>query len=79
MMTERTVTYTATVHDDSDGLWAEVAELPGVFATGADLAELSAALQEGVALYLSTPEHPVRVEEISSTTEQRTTLHLMAG
>jgi predicted RNase H-like HicB family nuclease len=79
MMTERTVTYTATVPDDSDGLWAEVAELPGVFATGVDLAELSAALQEGVQLYLSTPEHPVRVEEISSTTEQRTTLHLMAG
>ncbi|MGH7743791.1 MAG: hypothetical protein ACREQ5_03095 [Candidatus Dormibacteria bacterium] len=32
-MTERTVTYTATIHDDSDGQWAEVAELPGVFAT----------------------------------------------
>lgn len=78
-MTENTVTYTATVHDDSDGLWAEVTELPGVFATGANLAELSAALQEGVELYLSTPEHPVRVEEISRTTEQRTTLHLMAG
>lgn len=79
MMTERTVTYTATVHDDSDGLWAEIAELPGVFATGANLAELSAALREGVELYLSTPEHPVRVAEISSTTEQRTTLNLMAG
>lgn len=78
-MTERTVTYTATVHDDSDGLWAEVAELPGVFATGANLAELSAALREGVELYLSTPEQPVRAEEISSTTEQRTTLHLKAG
>lgn len=78
-MTERTVTYTATVHDDSDGLWAEVAELPGVYATGADLAELSVALQEGVEFYLSTPEHPVRVEKISSTTEQRTTVNLMAG
>jgi predicted RNase H-like HicB family nuclease len=30
-MTEHSVTYTATVHDDRDGLWAEVAELPGVF------------------------------------------------
>ncbi|MGH3904921.1 MAG: type II toxin-antitoxin system HicB family antitoxin [Pseudonocardiaceae bacterium] len=78
-MTERTVTYTATIHDDSDGLWAEVAELPGVFATGSNLAELSAALREGVELYLSTPEHPVRVGDVSSTTEQRTTLHLMAG
>lgn len=79
MMAEKTVTYTATVHDDRDGLWAEVAELPGVFATGTNLTELSAALQEGVELYLSTPDHPVRVEEISRTTEQRTTLHLMAG
>ncbi len=78
-MTERSVTYTATVHDDSDGLWAEVAELPGVFATGANLAELSAALREGVELYLSTPEHPVRVEEVKSTIEQRTTVYLMAG
>lgn len=78
-MSGRTVTYTATVHEDGDGLWAEVAELGGVFATGGNLAELSAALREGVELYLSTPEQPVRAEEISSTTEQRTTLHLIAG
>jgi hypothetical protein len=53
--------------------------LPGVFATGTNLAELSAALRVGVELSLSTLEHAVRVEEISSTTEQWTTLHLMAG
>jgi hypothetical protein len=57
-MTERAVTYTATVHDDSDGLWAEVAELPSVSATGINLAELSAVPREGVELYLSTPETP---------------------
>jgi predicted RNase H-like HicB family nuclease len=44
---------TVNVHDDGSGvLWADVEELPGVFATGDDLNELREAVQEAVELYL---------------------------
>jgi predicted RNase H-like HicB family nuclease len=43
-------------------LWAEVEELPGCFASGADMGELRDALSEAVSLYLSEPGHEVRVE-----------------
>jgi hypothetical protein len=40
-MTERS--YTVRVHDEGDGmLWAEVVDLPGCFASGADLPTSSA-------------------------------------
>lgn len=54
-----------TVHheDDDDGsLWAEVAELPGCFASGDTLPELWDNLQEAVGLYLSDSERTVTVE-----------------
>lgn len=50
------------IHDEgNDGLWAEVVELPGCFASGFDLDELREALVESLSLYMSTPEHEVHV------------------
>ena len=46
---------TVRVHREHDGgLWAEVLELPGCFASGADEEELDEALREAIALYSST-------------------------
>lgn len=50
------VTYNARIHDEgADGLWAEVLELPGVFASGFTHEELEEALAEAIQLYLSSP------------------------
>jgi predicted RNase H-like HicB family nuclease len=56
-------TYTVRIHHEPDqDLWAEVLELPGCFASGANMAELWQALGEAVSLYLSEPGHEVHVE-----------------
>lgn len=45
---------TLNVRRDEDGsLWAEVAELPGCFASGTTLDELVEAAREAVAMYTS--------------------------
>jgi predicted RNase H-like HicB family nuclease len=48
----------ATIHEDSDGsYWAEVKELPGCFASGTTISELTEALLEAVNMCLeSAPE-----------------------
>jgi predicted RNase H-like HicB family nuclease len=54
--------YTVRIHDeDDDGLWAEVVELPGCFASGADMDELRESLAEAMGMYLSTPGHRVQI------------------
>ena len=62
-----TVAYTVRVHDDPDGLWAEVIELPGCFATGDTMDELWQDLEEGMSTYLSAPGHRVRVKATEKT------------
>ncbi|MGH9103420.1 MAG: type II toxin-antitoxin system HicB family antitoxin [Acidimicrobiales bacterium] len=55
---ERTTgeTYTIRVHDDGpSGLWGDVTELPGCFASGRDELELRAALDEMIDLFLVPP------------------------
>jgi predicted RNase H-like HicB family nuclease len=48
--------YTVRVHHEpGEQLWAEVLELPGVFATGADMEDLRQALTEAISMYLSEP------------------------
>ena len=52
----------AAIHEDDDGsLWAEVRELPGCFASGATIAELTEALIEAVGLCLDDGSSGVRV------------------
>lgn len=43
----------ARVHEEDGSYWAEVAELPGCFASGRSLDELTEALEESIRLYLS--------------------------
>lgn len=54
--------YTVRVHRESGyDLWAEVDELPGCFATGGTMDELTESLAEAIGLYLSTPANLVQV------------------
>ncbi len=55
--------YTVRVHHEpGEELWAEVLELPGCFAAGADMQELREALTEAISLYLSGPGEAKHVE-----------------
>jgi predicted RNase H-like HicB family nuclease len=51
-MTDQPLEITVRVHDDPDGMWAEVVEYPGVFGAGDSLDELRASLVEGLQLVL---------------------------
>jgi predicted RNase H-like HicB family nuclease len=44
--------FTVIVHHEEGQLWAEVAELPGCFATGDTMDELGASLSEALAMCL---------------------------
>ena len=53
------------VHREDGSYWAEVRELPGCFAAGHTIAELIKSVDEGVALYVASPEReapPVKIE-----------------
>ena len=55
---------TLIVHDEHDGmLWANVAELPGCIASGADRAELREAAEEAIRLCLGDPDAGLDIEE----------------
>ena len=43
---------TVVIHQDAANYWSQVTELPGCFASGRTLSELSDALSEAVGLYL---------------------------
>lgn len=43
---------TIVVHQERDGFWAEIDELPGCFASGRTLSELTEAVGEAAGLYL---------------------------
>lgn len=45
--------YTLLIHDEDGMLWAEVQELPGCFASGADMDELLDASAEAIQMYLA--------------------------
>ena len=56
------LTYNIRIHSEgSDGLWAEVDELPGLFVSGLDERELYEALEEAIGIYLSTPKSRITV------------------
>ena len=48
----RDMELTVNVHLECGSFWADVAELPGCFASGDSLGELAESLGEGIALYL---------------------------
>lgn len=62
-------------HEPGEELWAEVLELTGWFAAGAEMEELRQAPTEAISLYLSEPVDVKHVElenEPGSVTEHRT-------
>jgi predicted RNase H-like HicB family nuclease len=65
-MTEQR-TLTVRIHNEGrKGLWAEVEELPGCFASGFNQQELDEALAEAIGQYLSTPEARCKVQLLES-------------
>ncbi len=49
-----TRTFNLTIHFEDGHYWAEVAELPGCFASGRDMTELKEALAEAIGMYLTS-------------------------
>ncbi len=50
---------TAKIHEEDGAFWAEIAELPGCFASADTIEELAAALQEAVSVYVSSSDRKV--------------------
>jgi len=74
MMADEAKTYTVRVHHEpGQDLWAEVLELPGCFAAGADMDELRESLTEAMSLYLSegADVHIELEDKPGSVTEQQ--------
>lgn len=55
---------TVVVHQEPDGFWSEVGELPGCFASGRTLGELTEALGEAVGLYVGDEPVALRGEPL---------------
>lgn len=66
-----TATYQIHVHDEGpDGLWAEVEQLPGCFASGFTHDELFEALREAISLYLSGDGVEVAVRNVKPSADR---------
>jgi len=64
-MDEIPITYNVRIHDEGpEGLWADVAEMPGCFASGQTHEELREALAEAIGQYLSAPGSECRVTKV---------------
>lgn len=53
------------VRHEDDAFWATVEEFPGVFATGDNLEELRASLEEGISLWRAEAGEPAEPVQIS--------------
>jgi predicted RNase H-like HicB family nuclease len=51
-MADRPLEITVRIHDDPDGMWAEVVEYPGVFGAGDTIDEVRRSIVEGLQLVL---------------------------
>ena len=65
---------TVVVHQEPDGFWSEVAELPGCFASGRTLSELAEALGEAVGLYLG--DEPLQLRDPALVQVGRSTIDI---
>lgn len=61
-MKQTMATLTAQIHQEDGSYWADVPELPGVFATGETLDELIESLREGVGLVLAGDNGPEAIQ-----------------
>lgn len=55
----REQTFTLEIHHEDGSYWAEVSELPGCFAAGDTLDELSLSAVESITLYLMEDSRPL--------------------
>lgn len=58
-------TFKVHVHAEDGSLWAEVPDLPGLFVSGDNEAEIREALEEAIGMYLSSEDHEVRVQVLN--------------
>lgn len=80
MMAERIVTYTLEIHDEGEGgIWAEVKELPGCFASGFNMDELYESVEESIGLYLSSDDERVTVRRAGEGVEERRNFELCSA
>ncbi len=54
--------YRVVIHAEEGSYWAEVEQMPGLFASGDTQEELQEALVEAMGMYLSSSETHVRVQ-----------------
>lgn len=54
------------IHQEDDSFWATIDEYPGVLATGDDLEELRASLEEGIRLMRAKPGEDVPRSRLSA-------------
>jgi predicted RNase H-like HicB family nuclease len=62
MKRTKQTSYTVKIHHEGDSLWAEVPDLPGLFATGDTMDELGESLREAFGLYLEDDPDAGRFE-----------------
>jgi predicted RNase H-like HicB family nuclease len=60
-----TMELNARVHHENGAYWAEVLELPGCFASGRTLDELTEALHEAIATWVDEEDRPAAGLEIA--------------
>ena len=56
--------FTLKIQHEKDHIWVEVEELPGCFASGADIDELREALAEAIGMYLSDDVRTVQIRNL---------------
>lgn len=64
---EGSLEYRVIVHEENGGFWAEVAEIPGCFASGDTMDELRDALEEAMSMCLTvgTSKIDVKIHEMA--------------
>lgn len=63
-MVKKVVEFQVNVHETDDGLWAEVVDMPGCFATGDNEDELREALTEAITLWTMVGDRVTMVGEL---------------
>lgn len=59
---EGSLEYRVIVHNEDGGFWAEVAEIPGCFASGDSMEELREALEEAISMCLTVGSSKIDVK-----------------
>lgn len=52
------------IHEEEDGFWAEVPDLPGCYSQGDTLEELIRNIEESIAGFLDIPEQEIDVQAL---------------